>query len=284
MGIKYLNRFLKNNCSNKAIKKINFTQCAYKTIVIDTSIYLYKFTAEDALQENMLKLITLFQKNHIKPIFVFDGKPPPEKMKLLYERRLKKKEAAEQYEKLKAMMSSNPFENHDDLEEQMMYYKKESILITEQDIAQTKELLNSHEITYYEAEGEADELCVSLVNQNKAWACLSDDMDMLVYGCQRVLRNMVLENQSFIMYDIKIILKELAMDIQTFRQIMVLSGTDYNYNENINIYTTIKMYNKYKYFVLKNHEKENFYSWLLKYTKYITDYHLLKKTYDIFDK
>jgi 5'-3' exonuclease len=276
MGIKYLNKFLQNNCSKKAIKKIPFSNCSNKTIVIDTSIYLYQFSGENALLENMLKTITFFQTYHIQPIFIFDGKPPPEKMKLLYERRMKRKRAVEEYEKMKALMDPT-------LEEQMIHYRKESVFITENDIMQTKILLDSHKIPYYEAEGEADELCVSFVNQEKAWACLSDDMDMLVYGCKRVLSNMDLFNQTFNLYDMKTILKELDMDIQTFRQIMVLSGTDYNYDNNINLYTTIKFYNKYKYFINKN-RKESFYSWLLKYTQYITDVHLLKKTYAIFDK
>lgn len=283
MGIKFLNKFLQKNCSKKAIRPISFAQCSHKTVVIDTSIYLYQFAAENAVQEQMLTLITRLKTHHIQPIFVFDGKPPPEKMKLLYERRQKKKEAAEEYEKIKAWMELNGEETQ--LEEQLLYYKKQSIFITEQHIQQTKDLLTSHNIPFYQAEGEADELCVLFVHENKAWACLSDDMDMLVYGCQRVLRNMDLEKQTFDLYDNRMILKELGMDIQTFRQIMVLSGTDYNYNENQNLYTTIKMYNKYKYFLTKHHHSnETFYSWLLKYTQYITDYHLLKRTYDIFDK
>ena len=107
---------------------------------------------------------------------------------------------------------------------------------------------------------------------------------MLVYGCKRVIRNLDIENNNCLLYDLKIILRELVMDIQTFRQIMVISGTDYNYDENINLYKTIKLYNKYKYFIIKNKNKDTFYSWLLKYTTYITDYKLLKRTYEIFDK
>lgn len=283
MGIKFLNTFLQKNCSKKAIQTIRFAQCSKKTVVIDTSIYLYQFAAENAVQEKMLALITHFKTHHIQPIFVFDGKPPPEKMKLLYERRQKKKEAAEEYEKIRALMASG--EGDAQWEEQLLHYKKQSIFITEQHIQDTKDLLNSHHILFYQAEGEADELCVSIVQQNKAWACLSDDMDMLVYGCKRVLRSMDLNKQTFVLYDNRTILKELGMDIQTFRQIMVLSGTDYNYNDNQNLYTTIKMYNKYKYFLTQHHHShETFYSWLLKYTQYITDYPLLKKTYDIFDK
>ena len=101
MGIKYLNKFLQNNCSEKAIKKSNLSQLANKTIVIDTSIYLYKFSLDNLLIENMQDLIQLFEKYNIKPIFIFDGKPPPSKMNLLYQRRMKKKEAAKNVDKIK---------------------------------------------------------------------------------------------------------------------------------------------------------------------------------------
>ena len=52
MGIKYLNRFLKENCSKNSIRKINLNQLESKTIVIDASIYMYKYIAENALIEN----------------------------------------------------------------------------------------------------------------------------------------------------------------------------------------------------------------------------------------
>ena len=142
MGIKFLNRFLLNQCSNKAIKKTEISQLSNKIIVIDTSIYLYKYLSENALIENMTSLILLFKTYNIKPIFIFDGKPPLEKLALLYQRRLKKKEAAREYEKLKGLIDSGDAQINSDLEEQMSYYKKQSIFITEQDITKVKQLLD----------------------------------------------------------------------------------------------------------------------------------------------
>jgi len=43
-------------------------------------------------------------------------------------------------------------------------------------------------VSYIDADGEADQLCASLVLKNKVYACLSEDMDLFVYGCPRVLR------------------------------------------------------------------------------------------------
>ena len=42
MGIRYLNKLINETCSDLIIK-YNFEQLKNKIIVIDTSIYLYKF-------------------------------------------------------------------------------------------------------------------------------------------------------------------------------------------------------------------------------------------------
>ena len=42
MGIKYLNRFLQENCK-QSINKINLNELSGKKIVIDTSIYMYRY-------------------------------------------------------------------------------------------------------------------------------------------------------------------------------------------------------------------------------------------------
>ena len=58
MGIKHLNRFLKENCSKNSIRKIELHQMRGKRIVIDTSIYLYKYMSDDALIENMYQVLS----------------------------------------------------------------------------------------------------------------------------------------------------------------------------------------------------------------------------------
>ena len=53
-----------------------------------------------------------------------------------------------------------------------------------------KKLLQSYGMKYYIAEKEADHVCGQLVNTYYKDGCLSDDMDMFVYGCHRVIRNL----------------------------------------------------------------------------------------------
>ena len=46
-------------------------------------------------------MLTVFRYYNIIPIFVFDGKPPPEKKDLLQKRKEDKQDAEEEYNKLK---------------------------------------------------------------------------------------------------------------------------------------------------------------------------------------
>jgi hypothetical protein len=68
MGIKNLNQYLIANCSNKSIQKIHLETLENKIIVIDVSIYLYKFLGEGALMENIYLIIVLELKlrNYMK--------------------------------------------------------------------------------------------------------------------------------------------------------------------------------------------------------------------------
>ena len=99
MGIKNLNRYLRDNCP-KSIKCIKMSEISYKKIAVDISIYLYKYEAENALLENMYVMLSIFRHYNIIPIFIFDGKPPPEKTELLRKRYIDKKDAQNRYKQL----------------------------------------------------------------------------------------------------------------------------------------------------------------------------------------
>jgi 5'-3' exonuclease len=258
-----------------------------KKIAVDISIYMYKFQSDNVLIENIYLMLSIFRHYKIIPIFIFDGKSPTEKKALLEKRRADKKEAEKQYNKLKKVLNENNDIDEADKQEiisNMDVLKKQFVYITREKIDEVKDLIRSYGATYYDAHGEADELCAQLVLKNKVWACLSEDMDMFVYGCHRVIRYISLLNHTIVLYDIKEILDKLQITQQELREICVISGTDYNMyndvNKNIhNLQQTLKLFYKYK----KQNEETNFYEWLLKNTNYIVDYELLKNIYDLFD-
>jgi|LauGreSBDMM110SN_4_FD.fasta_scaffold17306_3 flap endonuclease-1 len=283
MGIKNLNRLFIETCSKQATRRVDIHSFAGKTVVVDTSIYMYKFIAQNALIENMYLLISIFIKNKISPIFVFDGKSPPEKRDLINQRRILKKDAEKKYTDLQSLLSTASPSSKQDIEIEMESLKKKFIRIKETDVSSVKSLMRAYGASYCDAEGEADKLCVYMVKTGKAWACLSDDMDMFVYGCPRVLRHVSLLKHSAILYDLDIILRDLDMSMNDFRQVTVISGTDYNINLSTSLGETMKLYNQFKNESRESSENELlFYNWLYKFTKYIRNYDDLISVHNMF--
>jgi hypothetical protein len=266
MGIQHLNRYLLDHCKKTSIQKIHLNVLANKIVAIDISIYLYKFVAGNALLEHLYLMISLLRHYQIIPIFVFDGKPPAEKRELLLKRRLLKREAEEKYQLLKEAMDGQS-EVDAELLKELEALKKQMTSITFDHLYQAKELMDAYGVHYICAEGEADVLCVQLVKSGKAWGCMSDDMDMFVYGCPRVFRQLSMMNHNIMFYDTSAILGDLGMDFKTFQQIAILSGTDYSSETNHSLKKTMQHYQDYK----KSDKDESFCTWLKKTTDYIDD-------------
>lgn len=284
MGIRYLNRFLKDNAS-LSIKLCRLAELSGKKIAIDISIYIYRFASEDTLIENMYLMLSIFRNYNIIPIFVFDGKPPPEKRELLQKRKEDKHQAEQEYNKLKETLELN-VDMHDSDRQEIIYnmdmLKKKFVSINKNDIETIKNLIRVYGATYYDAPGEADELCAMLTIKDKVWGCLSEDMDMFVYGCPRVIRYISLLNHTAVIYDMKGILNNLGISQKELRDICVLSGTDYNIecNGSNTLTKTLKYFKKYH----KLNSQIPFYEWLNENHKgIIKDYELLEKINDMFD-
>lgn len=284
MGIKHVNRYLVDRCSKKAIFKTHLKIAEGKTIVIDTSIYMYKYMSQNALIEYIYLMISILLEYNITPIFIFDGKAPPEKRDLLRERSKCKKDAEKKYNELQKEIENPDVDSHlkKDIIDELESLKKKFIRIKEKDIIKVKRLMDAYGISYIVADGEADKLCALMVKSGNAWACLSDDMDMFVYGCPRVLRHMSLLKHTIIMYDFSKILNEIGFIEESFREIMVLSGTDYNINQKISLYDAVDWFNEYSN-IYKNEEKsDTFYQWLCNKNYCEFNYDELLKIYNMF--
>ena len=234
MGVRFLNKYLKNNCHH-AINEKNFSYFSNKIIAVDASIYIYKYLKTNNLLEGIYSMIIAFKKHNIKPIFVFDGKSIEQKNDLILDRKEKKEKARKEYNKLLEQYNylTNSYTHNENIDidilvEKMNILKKECIQLKKEDVTNIKELLKEFQIQYLDAENEADTLCVQLVKNNIAYACLSEDMDMFVYGCPRVLRYISVTHEKMVLYDFKKILTILKMNEEIFQIICILSVTDYN--------------------------------------------------------
>jgi hypothetical protein len=291
MGIKHLNKFLREECA-KSITCVDIKELANKVIVIDISIYMYKYQTEGVLIENIYMMLALFKHYQIIPVFVFDGKPPIEKRELLKQRYIDKVVAEAEYNRLSALLDQpSTITSHDknELISAMDLLKKKIVYITKKQIADVKALIHAFGATYYDAPNEADELCALFVIKNKAWACMSEDMDMFVYGTPRVIRYFSLLNHTCVLYDTRSILQDLRMTQKEFSEICILSGTDYNLTQKNHNNTSVqhqhtlndamKIFNKYRgvnYFT-------GLYEWLLNENMIdSTEYVYLNHIYQMF--
>jgi len=277
MGIKNLNRYLQQQCS-EGIKKISLNDLRGKKIAIDTSIYLYRFVGENALLENFYLMISIFREYNIIPLFVFDGKPPKEKNELLKKRRDDKKIAQNKYNELKDKLNIVDEIEVKEIKQTMEILKKDFIKVHHTDIENVKELIKALGVSYIEAPGEADKLCAKLVCKNNVYACLSEDMDLFVYGTTRVLRYLSLLNKTVIMYDLKIILSQLNVTLDEFKSICIISGTDYGTHDDNSLFKTLKYFKKYK-----KSDKNDFFEWLDENTDYVDNIYNLYGVISLFN-
>lgn len=264
MGVKDLNKYLKSTVSRSAIKKIPLGNLHGKKIAVDISIYLYKFIEWGNMLEKFEEMIQVFKKHKIDPIFVFDGKPPDEKMDELKERSRIKKEAEQRFKELEKELAvygeGAAVKEKENVMLEMEELRSKFVKVKKQDIKLVKDYFTEANVSYYEAPGEADVVIAYLCNSGKVWGVLSEDMDFFLYGCENILKNLKLNAETVILYETKKILKDLHVSLDTFREITVLAGTDYNAEnkERLSLFQIWRFYYKYR----DEFARMSFYKWL----------------------
>jgi 5'-3' exonuclease len=245
MGIKLLQKFLKEKKADT--QELHLRSLYGKKIAVDVGIYLYRFKAAGLLIENMYLMCSLFKYYNIHPVFVFDGWALDIKRKTLDKR---KKLRAEAKMEMDMLVNKNRFRDKEKIKD----LKKKTTCVIKSDYDNVKEFLDAYGMTYITAKREADEVCAALCNKNKTWACLTEDTDIMAYGCRRVLRYFSLVKHNAILYDMDNILSKLGLSFNDFKELCVCSGNDY-IETNRNIF--------YYYDLFKAYDGNSFMNWLL---------------------
>jgi hypothetical protein len=250
MGIKQLNSFLKTECES-AVHCTNLSIAANKTIVVDTSIYMYEFCRKGLFLEGFQSLLELFQEYEISPIFIFDGQMPAEKKPVIKQRIKLRKQAMQELEQLTSQLVeyANVPDSDPDKVEMLSRRQKlvsQSVTVSSEQTAELQLWMKTRQISFQIANGEADIVCAQMVLSNQAWGCMSNDTDLFMYTCSHILSNVVIfgENRGECYYFCRDeILDHLNMDGHSFTQLLVLSGSEYTPHMNrLNIY---KIYRKW---------------------------------------
>lgn len=251
MGIKRLNNFLESNSALEYYDNMDdftrsFKNDEYKifntkgkkfVVGIDFLLYAYKYKySSDNFLLCFLNQILNFLENKIIPIYIIDGLAPDEKKNEVNNRNLKK-------EKIEQKIKELENENMNDMKvsEKIEKLKKMTIKILPEEIKLFIEMLKIMNIPFLRAQNEADLLITKLYKSKVINACLSEDMDLLAFGCGNVFK---FKSSNIVKYNLENILEKLNLCYDEFVELCILFGCDY-LKQNLKS-TPQEIYNLYK--------------------------------------
>ncbi|MHA1444799.1 MAG: flap endonuclease-1 [Candidatus Hodarchaeales archaeon] len=249
-------------------QKITISDLSGKTVGFDAYNTMYAFLArirdkstgggyftdsEGHVTSHLLGLfprLTYFLQNNIKPVFIFDGKPPILKAKEISYRKERKKIA--EIKRATAIADGK-------LEEALKFAQATS-KITPDIIKDTKTLLRLLGIPFIQAPSEAEAQGAMMNRQGLIQAMASQDYDSFLFGCPNVIRNLGISQRRKIpnqprfveISTEQIVLNELLQELglKSREQLILLGilvGTDYNPKgiKGIGPKTALKLVRKY---------------------------------------
>eukprot|EP00761_Pharyngomonas_kirbyi_P003065 gb/GECH01003069.1/.p1 GENE.gb/GECH01003069.1/~~gb/GECH01003069.1/.p1 ORF type:complete len:377 (+),score=125.07 gb/GECH01003069.1/:1-1131(+) len=237
MGIKGLAKLLDEKAP-RSLKEEKMENMFNRKIAIDASMSIYQFLiglkvsgydlANDSGEvtshiQGLLNRTVKMLDSGIKPVFVFDGKPPEMKSDELEKRNTKATDAKEEYEKAR---------EEGTVEDEAKFAKRTVRMTTEQS-DECKRLLKLLGVPIIEAPSEAEAQCAELCKQGKVWATATDDMDALTFGTPILLRRFTfsgVKRGPLQQVDLDTALEGLDMDMDQFIDMCILCGCDYTSN------------------------------------------------------
>lgn len=234
MGIHSLAKVIGDYAPN-AIKENEIKNYFGRKIAVDASMCIYQFliavrqdgnalTNEDG--ETTSHLMGMFYRtirlmeNGIKPVYVFDGKPPDLKGGELNKRQERRAEAQENLEKATEAGDS---ENVDK-------FSKRLIKCTQEHNTECKKLLGLMGVPYVDAPCEAEAQCCALVKSGKVYAVGTEDMDALTFGGNVLLRHLTFSEARKMPikeFHLQKVLEGLDFTQEQFIDLCILLGCDY---------------------------------------------------------
>ena len=232
-----------------------------KVVAIDAYNAIYQFLAiirgpeglhlSDAQGRVTSHITGLFYRNinflslGIKPVYVFDGKPPSLKSAEIEHRKQIKKDATVKYER--ALSEGNM--------EDVRKYAQQTTSMKDGMVQDSKHLLELFGIPYIQAPSEGEATAALLTTMGKADFAASQDFDSILFGAKKLVRNFTnsgrrkLPNRNTYIevepeiFDYKKNLTELGITREQLVDVGILIGTDFNPDgfERIGPKTAIKM-------------------------------------------
>ncbi|XP_078536734.1 flap endonuclease 1 [Lissotriton helveticus] len=218
-----------------AIKENDFKSYFGRKVAIDASMSIYQFLIAVRQDGNVLQnedgettshLMGMFYRtirmvdSGIKPVYVFDGKPPDLKSGELVKRSERRAEAEK---KLEAAVEAGEAEN-------IEKFNKRLVKVTKQHNDECKKLLTLMGVPYVEAPCEAEATCAALVKAGKVYAAATEDMDALTFGTPVLLRHLTASEAKKLPiqeFHLNRIHQDMEVTHEQFVDLCILLGSDY---------------------------------------------------------
>lgn len=199
MGIHKLMDLLRAN-SPESIRKRDIKYFSGMSLALDASMSMYQFlvstqgissdssfltTLSDNQGNKTGHLLGLFNRtillieNGVKPVWVFDGKPPTKKNGELLRRRKIKQEATEKKQEA---------EDIGNLAEALKQQQR-TTYISKQEREDVKHMLRLMGVPVIQAPGEAEAQASYMCKNGKVDAVCTEDTDCLVFGAELMIRD-----------------------------------------------------------------------------------------------
>jgi len=228
-------------------RQIELESLCGKTIAIDAYNMMYQFLSSirdrmtgEPLRDSKGRITShlsgLFYRTArmievgILPVYVFDGKPPDFKDETIAQRREIKEVAREKWkEALKAGDA-----------EAVRRYSMASSKLTSDMVVEAKNLLSLMGVSSVQAPSEGEAQATHLLRQGKVWAVGSQDWDSLLFGADRLVKNLGItgkrklpRKESYItvkpeLIELSQVLSALGISREQLIIMGILIGTDYN--------------------------------------------------------
>ncbi|MCJ7450834.1 MAG: flap endonuclease-1 [Candidatus Nanohaloarchaeota archaeon QJJ-9] len=227
-------------------EEISFDHMFNKTVAIDAMNTLYQFLSiirqsdgtplKDSSGNVTSHLSGIFYRNtkllkkNIKPVYVYDGEAPDLKSKEAKERRKKREKARKEWEKLKEKGK----------EEEAYKKATQGSKLTSEMIKESKKLLDAMGIPYVQAPSEGEAQAAYIQKEGYAWAVGSQDWDCLLFGAERLAKNLTITGKRKISgkkaykkvvpekVELEKVLDSLGITYEKLIWMGILIGTDFN--------------------------------------------------------
>ena len=159
-------------------------------------------------------------ENGIKPVYVFDGKPPTMKSGELEKRSEKRQEAEAALEKAKEEG------NVEEIDKQ----NRRLVKVGKNHVEDCKQLLKLMGVPFVSAPCEAEAQCAELVKSGKVYAVGTEDMDALTFGTKILLRHLTFSEARKMPikeFHLDKILEGFEINHDQFVDLCILLGCDY---------------------------------------------------------